>query len=476
MSTQKHRRFADISRMLTVCVMALCLAAGAVSVDGAVYGADTKGSSPFDHTGRSTYYHNGRFSGSLIVDGVDISDWQSKKCDFAKAKAAGVDFAIMRVTGTYYGRKKLSCYKDSNFSQQYKNARAAGVMTGVYVFSQARNATEGQKEAKYAIKRLKALGIKPKDLQLPVYMDYEFAGGRLGRMFGLNRRNATAAACAFCNAVKAAGYTPGIYANSSFFSAYIDTSVLAPDVDLWCAQYYSRCMSGTDYTKWQYSSTARIDGMLHYLGYKWNTDVNFWYINRAVNPDPLTKIYGRTTLSLSDAGSPKFDIYNGEKRLKEGTDYVVGGIRNNRKGSAYAYIRGIGKYGGYALVPLTVADTTAGSDKTPLNTVAANYITKASSAKSGNADTPKPVPDVKYKKGKTYTVRTQLNIRKGAGTKNARVLRKNLSKGMKKKCVKGKYAVLKKGQKVKCLKVKGSWIKISGGWICCREGGSVYVK
>ena len=76
MSTQKHRRYSNISRMLTVCVMALCLAAGAVSVDGAVYGADTKGSSPFDHTGRSTYYHNGRFSGSLIVDGVDISDWQ----------------------------------------------------------------------------------------------------------------------------------------------------------------------------------------------------------------------------------------------------------------------------------------------------------------------------------------------------------------------------------------------------------------
>ena len=39
-----------------------------------------------------------------------------------------------------------------------------------------------------------------------------------------------------------------------------------------------------------------------------------------------------------------------------------------------------------------------------------------------------------------------------------------------------KYAVLKPGVKVKCLKVSGSWMKISGGWICCREGSDIYVK
>ena len=47
---------------------------------------------------------------------------------------------------------------------------------------------------------------------------------------------------------------------------------------------------------------------------------------------------------------------------------------------------------------------------------------------------------------------------------------------MKKKTKAGKYAVLKPGSKVKCTKVSGDWIKISGGWICCRSGDEVYVK
>jgi hypothetical protein len=39
-----------------------------------------------------------------------------------------------------------------------------------------------------------------------------------------------------------------------------------------------------------------------------------------------------------------------------------------------------------------------------------------------------------------------------------------------------KYAVLKPGVKVKCLKVSGNWMKISGGWICCKENDEIYVK
>lgn len=358
-------------------MMVICMISGTVLFDGTVYGSSFGRKTPFSHTGRSTYYHNGRFSKSLIVNGVDISDWQSKRCNFAKAKNAGVDFAIMKVSGTYYGRKKLSCYKDSNFSYQYRNAKANSVMVGVYVFSQARNASEGRSEARFAINRLKALGIKPKDLHLPVYMDYEFAGGRFGRMYGLKRKDATAAAVAFCNTIRSAGYTPGIYANTSFFNSYINTKVLAPDVDIWCAQYYKCCKSGTAYTKWQYTSTARINGMLHYLGYRGNIDANYWYINRTVNPEPITSIYGRTTLSLKAAKSPKFRIYYGNTLLKEGKDYVVGGIRNNRKGKAYAYIKGIGRYGGYALVPFTVANRNSGSDKTALNGVSANYLTRS---------------------------------------------------------------------------------------------------
>ena len=358
-------------------MLALFIAAGTAFTDGIASAAtEPTSASPFSNTGYSKYYHNARFTDDLFVHGVDISDWQSKKCRFGDAKAAGVDYAIMRVTWSSYGKGKLKVHNDENFSYQYANAKANGVMTGAYVLSQATNTTEAVKEANNAIKRLRDLGIGPDDMNLPVYMDYEFAGGVLGRMHGITRTAATNAAVAFCNTIKSAGYTPGIYANTTFFSSYIATAQLAPDVDLWCAQYYKRNQSGVNYTKWQYSSSAKINGMLSYTGVKGRIDVDFWYLDKAVaKSSTVTKITGRTTLSVEDAKTPKFKLYNGDKRLKAGVDYCVGGIRNNKKGNGYAYIKGIGAYSGYALVPIKIADETKGSTNKVIK--CANHLTTA---------------------------------------------------------------------------------------------------
>ncbi len=453
--------------------MTLSLVAGLLpAVDPAYAASEFKYSSPFSKTGYSTYYHKGKYSGNLIVNGVDISDWQSKNCRFDDAKKDGVDYCIMRVSYSSYSKKSLSMHIDEKFNAQYTKAKANGVMTGVYVFSQATSTNEAIKEANFAVKRLKALGIGPEDLNLPVYMDYEFAGGALGRMHGLKRTQATNAAVAFCNAIKAAGYQPGIYANTTFFSSYISTKQLASDVDLWCAQYYSRNQSGVDYSKWQYSSSARIDGMLSYTGLQGRIDADFWYINKKkATSSVVTKICGRTTLSRSAAKAPKFKLYNGSKLLREGVDYTVGGIRNNRVGNGYAYIKGIGDYGGYALITFKIAKSSSGKSSDVIS--CANYLKKASIERSKYIS----VTPITYKVGNTYVVQDYLNIRKGAGTNYGRVLRSDLSDSMRAKTAEGnKYAVLKPGVKVKCLKVSGSWMKISGGWICCREGSDIYVK
>lgn len=449
--TGRGNNFKKVARSALICLLAFCVLTVTALTSAPAEAAGFSSKSPF--TGKS-YNHNSKYSGRAIVNGVDTSAWQSKNCDWSKAKTAGVDYAIMRVSYTNYGPKTLKLNNDSVFEKNFKNAKAAGVMTGVYVFSQAKNADEAVKEADYAVKRLKALGITPNKLELPVYMDYEFAGGRFGRMYGISKTNATNAAVAFCNRIKSYGYTPGIYANTTFFRSYLDTSKFASDVDLWCAQYYSKCESGVNYSKWQYSSSGRINGLYSYLGYKGNIDVNFWYVNKNVNSKPLTVIKGRTTLSLKDAKKPKFTITNGKTTLKEGTDYIVGGIRNNRKGSAYAYIKGIGKYGGYALVPITVAAKTSGSASTVLNKKCANYLTYASKAKSSSIST-----TFALKKGNTYTLTDYMNVRKGAGTNY------------------GKIKVLNKGTKVKALEVKGNWIRIAKGqWVCGKMGNEVYVK
>lgn len=474
MRTDRKAGMKGIAGRIIVFLMAFCLVAVTAVLEPANAAGEFTTGTPYAKTGRSTYYHNARFAGNLVVNGVDVSAWQNLKSDWNKAKAAGVDFAILRVTYTNYGPSKLKLNIDDKFATHYSKAMAAGVMTGVYVFSQAKNASEGKQEAEYAVKRLKALGIGPDKLQLPVYMDYEYAGGRLGRLYSVNRTNATNAAVAFCNTIKSYGYTPGIYASTVFYNKLIDRSRLAEDVDIWDAQYYSRCEYSGSYSKWQYSSSAKIDGILNLVGLKGSTDVNFWYINKNNTGSSLTTIKGKTTLSVADAKSPKFTIKKGKTTLKEGKDYITGGIRNNKKGSGYIYIKGIGSYGGYALIPIKIASKTSGSADQDLNGRCANYLTTASNAMSSYIGSVASAVKT-YKKGSKYTVNTELNIRKGPGTSYARVKRSKLSSSMKKKTFSGKYAVLKPGVKVKCKKVKGDWIKISGGWICCKSNSEIYV-
>ena len=477
----------SVAKTMIVGILTVCMLVG-TAFASAPANAASSSKSPFSNTGYSTYTHNSRYDGKLIVNGVDTSTWQSKNCDWKKAKAAGVDYAIMRVTWSGYGKGTLKTKEDDVFQQMYKNAKAAGVMCGVYVFSQAKNTSEAIKEADYAVARLKALGIGPKDLELPVYMDYEFAGTKLtGRLYGINKTTATNAAVAFCNRIKSYGYTPGIYANTGFFRTYIDTSKFSSDVDLWCAQYYKLCESGVNYSKWQYSSTAKIDGLLSWAGLKGNIDVNYWYLTKSANSKPLTTIKGKTTLSVADAKSPKFTITNGKTTLKQGTDYIVGGIRNTKKGSGYAYIKGIGAYGGYALVPITIADKTSGSASTNINSKCANYLTYANKSQSSYIGNVSTSTKITYKKGSTYTVVDDLNVRSGAGTGKSKIKRSKLSSAAKKVCYSGTYAVLKPGTKVKVVKVSGSWIKVKvkvggkwkalkGGWICTGSGGETYVK
>lgn len=351
-------RIRKISRHMLVLMLTFSLVCGLAGLDGSVHAASS--SSPFANT-RSSYSHNSRFNGNLIVHGVDVSYFQSASSNWNKAKLNGCDYSIMRVTYTTYGSGSLNI--DSKFATHFKRAKAAGVMKGVYVFSQARNAKEARKEAQYAINRLKALGIGPEDLELPLYMDYEFAGrsrGRnRGRLYGINQRAAVEATNAFADVVRANGYDPGVYANTNFFRSYLGNGVnLASDIDMWCAQYYKRNESPSQYTKWQYTSTARVNGILYYSTNKiGSTDADFWYLSKRPNTKAITTIYGNTDLQYTGkAVTPKLEIYKGSTLLKEGKDYIIGGIRNVKKSKtgAYAYVKGIGKYTGYALVPITI--------------------------------------------------------------------------------------------------------------------------
>ena len=42
------------------------------------------------------YKHNEKYENSLIINGVDVSNYQNPESDWKKAKASGIDFSIIR--------------------------------------------------------------------------------------------------------------------------------------------------------------------------------------------------------------------------------------------------------------------------------------------------------------------------------------------------------------------------------------------
>ena len=88
-----------------------------------------------------TYATKPGIGAGAIFEGVDVSVYQGN-IDWNRAKADGIEFAIMRA-----GYGKYVSQKDKYFDQNMKNAKAAGLPCGVYWFSYALTPEDAIKEA-----------------------------------------------------------------------------------------------------------------------------------------------------------------------------------------------------------------------------------------------------------------------------------------------------------------------------------------
>lgn len=220
-----------------------------------------KTKSPFTS---STYTHNSRFSSYSISHGVDVSYWQHT-INWKKVKNDGISYAFLRAG--YRTTASGSLESDSTYAGNIKNAKANGVKVGIYVFSQALTEKEATAEANFLIK--KAKGYK---MDLPLIMDYEYGGSRF-RSGKISKKQATKNVNAFVKTVKAAGYTPMLYASTSFLNSQLNMSDI--NCKVWVAQYNWRNTYDGKYEYWQYSSSGKVSGI------SGKTDVNFRYYKPA---------------------------------------------------------------------------------------------------------------------------------------------------------------------------------------------------
>lgn len=180
---------------------------------------------------------------------VDVSE-HNGTLDWAKIKKAGIDAAIIR-TGYGVG------HTDKQFYNNMDGAIAQGLKIGIYHFSYALNVDGAKNEAAFVIKLLKQYKDK---ITLPVYFDFEYDTVSYAKKQGVTLgKNAFNNHCvAFCEAVKAAGYKPGVYYNKDYYNTMVSLSSVG-GYSQWYAQYASS-PSISDYDLWQFSSTYTISG------------------------------------------------------------------------------------------------------------------------------------------------------------------------------------------------------------------------
>jgi len=184
--------------------------------------------------------------------GIDVSEYQGN-IDWAKVKASGIEFAIIRVGYRGYSTGKI--VQDAGFAANIKGAEAAGLKVGVYFFSQAITADEASEEADYVLSCIKGCS-----LEYPVVFDWEPMGVSTARTDGLSTSVLDGCAGTFCGRITAAGYKPMVYFNA--YTGYVkyDLSKI-PGVDFWYAEYSEMPSFYYSFQMWQYSSKGLVNGI-----------------------------------------------------------------------------------------------------------------------------------------------------------------------------------------------------------------------
>ncbi len=187
--------------------------------------------------------------------GIDVSRYQ-EEVDWAKVKAAGIDFVIVRLG--YRGYETGLLNEDPYARQNLQGARDAGLLVGAYFFSQALTEEEAREEALFCLEILEGF-----PLDLPLTFDWEVQK----RTENADGVTVTACARAFCDEVSAAGRTPMIYFNPHQAATLFDLHQLT-DLPWWLAMYDVGREFPCRFDLWQYTCTGKVDGI------KGNVDIN----------------------------------------------------------------------------------------------------------------------------------------------------------------------------------------------------------
>ncbi|SFV04870.1 GH25 family lysozyme [Butyrivibrio sp. INlla21] len=207
-------------------------------------------------------------AGAEVATGIDVSKYQGG-INWQQVKAAGVRFAMIRVGTTKKGL-------DEQFVNNINGANAAGIRTGIYIYSYATTPEAAAAEANQVL-----AWIAPYQVSFPVAIDIEDSSQK-----GLSAGQLQAIADTFCGILNSNGYETMVYANRNWFRDRMP-NVAAPK---WIAQYGNALEYGGDYAMWQSSSNGQ------YPGIAGRVDVNHLYTDyfSRIIPEGFNNVGGNT--------------------------------------------------------------------------------------------------------------------------------------------------------------------------------------
>lgn len=294
--------------------------------------------SPYDN---KTYTHNSKFKDYNVTYCIDVSYWNGT-INWQKVKNDGIKYAFIRVGYRGYG-KAGTIDNDSTFKRNITEAKKYGIKVGVYFFSQAITTAEAREEANYTLNKIKGYSI-----DMPVVIDYEYAGGSDGRLTNANlsKTAATNIVMEFCKTVKNAGYTPMVYANYSMLNNDLNKSTIDSTYKVWLAHYTNSTSYSGKYEFWQHTSDGSVDGI------SGRVDINVWYTPKSSEPSistPKLTFYSSsdnaiklTWNKISNATGYRIYRYNSKTKkydvLKDITSGNTTNYTDSKRSSATTYI------------------------------------------------------------------------------------------------------------------------------------------
>lgn len=188
--------------------------------------------------------------------GIDAS-YYNEHIDWKTVKDAGIDFAIVRIGGR--GWTSGAPYGDLRTHEYLMEAQEAGVKTGVYFYTSAINTREAMEEAQAALRTLDGI-----QLELPIFIDMEFSGENpWGRADRLTTAERTEIIRTFCETVRHAGYSAGIYSGQYFYQRTLYYPALS-GYTIWMANYtyYGQLPDFPErYDIWQFTERGTVPGV-----------------------------------------------------------------------------------------------------------------------------------------------------------------------------------------------------------------------